>query len=128
MRDLATEIGPVNAIAPAVLSATVTGDAIDLNGFNAAAVVISTGAIAGSGDFTPTVQESDTTTPGDFTAVAAADMAGTLPATLAANTTAKASYIGYKRYIRVVLTKNSGTSVAASAMVVKSRADSRPVA
>ncbi|MEM6847596.1 MAG: hypothetical protein AAF580_05895 [Pseudomonadota bacterium] len=128
MRDFATEIGPVNAIAPEVLSATATSGAIDLRGFNAAAVVISTGAIVGSGSFTPTVQESDTAAASGFTTVAAADMAGTLPATLAANTTAKASYIGNRRYIRVVLTRNSGTSVAAAAMVVRSRADSRPVA
>ncbi len=57
MRDIANNISPVTSIAPAVLTATASGAAVDLLGFNAAAVVISTGAIAGSGNFTPKLQE-----------------------------------------------------------------------
>lgn len=74
MRDLANNIGAVQAVAPAVLSATNTSEPIDLQGFESAAVVINTGAIVSAGDFTAKLQESDTTTSGDFADVAAADL------------------------------------------------------
>lgn len=128
MRDLVSNIGPVAAIAPAVHSATATGSAVDLMGFDGAAVIINTGAIDGAGAFTAKVQESDTTTSGDFADVAAGDLIGTLPATLAANAVAKIGYTGSKRYIRVVMTKNSGTSIAAGAVVVRGHPMHAPVA
>ena len=127
MRDLAHNIGVVAAVAPAVLSATNTSAAIDLLGFDSVAVVINTGAIVSSGDFTATIEESDTTTGGDFTTVAAADLIGTLPASLAASTVYKVGYIGTKRYVRTVIAKNSGTSIAASALVVKGNPGDAPV-
>jgi len=127
MRDIANNLGIVQAVAPAVLSATNTGDGVDLLGFNSAAVVINTGAIAGAGDFTPKLQESDAAGSG-YTDVAAGDLVGTFPASLAADSVVKVGYIGTKRYVRTVLTKNSGTSIAAGAVVVKGRAASRPVA
>lgn len=128
MRDLANNLGIVQAVAPAVLSATNTSAAIDLLGFGSAALVINTGAIVTAGDFTPKLQESDTTTPGDFTDVAAGDLVGTFPASLAADSVVKVGYIGNKRYVRTVLTKNGGTSIAAGAVIVKANAHTRPVA
>ncbi len=128
MRDLANNIGVVQAVAPAVLSATNTSAAIDLAGFESAAVVINTGAIAGDGDFTAKLQESDTTTAGDFTDVAAGDLAGSFPASLEANAVVKVGYVGNKRYLRTVLTKNGGTSIAGGAVVIKGNAHDRPVA
>ena len=128
MRDIANNIGAVQAVAPAVLTATNTSAAIDLLGFNSAAVIINTGAIAGSGNFTPKLQESDTTTSGDFTDVVAGDLVGTLPAALVAASVYKVGYIGNKRYVRTVLTLNSGTSIAAGAVIVKGNAASKPVA
>lgn len=128
MRDLANNIGVTQALAPQVLAATDTSAAIDLFGFDSAAVVINTGAIVSSGNFTAKLQESDTTTSGDFTDVAAANLVGTLPAALAAASVYKQSYVGNKRYIRLVTTKNSGTSIAAGAVVVKSHAAKKPVA
>lgn len=127
MRDLVSKIGVVSAVAPAVLAATNTSAAIDLLGFNSATLVIMTGAIVGAGDFTAKLQESSTTTAGDFTDVVAGDLLGVLPASLAADAVVKIGYRGHKRYIRSVITKNSGTSVAASAVVVKSDATKRPV-
>ena len=73
MRDLSNNIGAVQTLAPAVHAATLKGSAIDLAGFNSAAVVVNTGAIAGSGLYAVSVQESDTTTDGDFADVAATD-------------------------------------------------------
>lgn len=128
MRDIAPNIGVVQAVAPAVLSATNTSAAIDLLGFDSAAVVINTGAIVSSGDFTAKLQESDTTTSGDFTDVAAEHLVGDLPATLEADSVVKQGYIGNKRYIRTVLTKNSGTSIAAGAVIVKGHPTEAPVA
>ncbi|MBU4529715.1 MAG: hypothetical protein KUA43_08555 [Hoeflea sp.] len=127
MRDLSHNIGVVAAVVPQVLAATDTSAAIDLKGFDSAALVVNTGAIVSSGNFTAKLQESDTTTSEDFADVAAADLIGTLPAALAASTVYKQSYIGNKRYIRTVITKNSGTSIAAGAVVVKGHAASRPV-
>lgn len=128
MRDLVHNIGVAQALVPAVISATTTGTAIDLSGFESAAFVISTGAIVGSGDFTAKVQESDTTTDGDFADVAASSLQGTLPASLAANSIVKVGYAGFKKNARLVITKNGGTSIAISAAVVKGHAAQRPVA
>lgn len=126
MRDLVNNIGIVQAIAPAVLTATNTPAAVDLNGFNSAVVVINTGAIAGSGNFTPKLQESDDNT--NFTDVAAGDLIGAFPAALAAASVYKVGYKGFKRYVRPVLTLNSGTSIAAGVLIVKGDANKRPVA
>lgn len=128
MRDLMNNVGVVQAIGPAVLSATATGPALDLFGFNSAVLVVNTGAVAGSGNFTAKLQESDTTTAGDFTDVAAAHLHGAFPASLSADAVLKVGYRGHKRYVRAVITKNSGTSIAAGAVLVKGDAASRPVA
>lgn len=128
MRDIVNNISTVQALAPAVLAATTTGAALDLNGFESAALVINTGAIVGSGDFTAKLQESDTTTSGDFTDVATSALQGAFPASLAADSVVKVGYVGFKRYVRLVVTKNSGTSIAAGALLVKGHAAQRPVA
>lgn len=127
MRDLSNNIGAVLALSPAVQAATIKGNSVDLLGFESAALIVSTGAIVGAGDYTAKLQESDTTTDGDFTDVVVADLIGTLPATLTADGSVKQDYIGHKRYVRVVLTKNAGTSIAAGAVIVKGHAHQRPV-
>lgn len=127
MRDIASNIDVVAAVAPAVVAATNTSAAIDLLGFGSAAVVINTGAIVSAGDFTAKLQESDTTTGADFADVDADDLVGGFPASLTADAVVKVSYVGNKRYLRTILTKNGGTSIAAGVVVVKSHAHSRPV-
>lgn len=128
MRDLVNNISPAAAVAPAVLAATDTSAAIDLKGFGSAALVISTGAIAGSGDFTAKLQHSETTSGGDFVDVPAGELSGTLPATLAAATVYKQGYSGKRRYVRTVITKNGGTSIAASAIIERGHPRTAPVA
>jgi hypothetical protein len=120
MKDLYHNLGAVPAVVPAVKSATENGTAIDLAGFNSALIVLNTGAIVGDGDFNAKLQESDTTTDADFSDVAAADQLGSFPASLDANAAYRVGYIGSKRkrYIRVVLTKAGGTSIAAGAVAV----------
>lgn len=126
MRDLASNISTAQAVAPAVLSATTTGPAVDLRGFRSAAVIVTTGAIVGSGDFTAKLQHSDTTTSGDFADVAAGLLVGAFPASLAADSTVEVGYIGTKPFVRTVITRNSGTSIAAAAVVVRGNPASRP--
>lgn len=128
MRDLASNISAVAAVVPAVITATNTSSAIDLKGFDSAALIINTGAIVSAGNFTPKLQESATTTSGDFTDVAAADLVGTFPSVLAASTVYEVGYIGSKRYLRTVITLNSGTSIAVGAVVVRGNASLRPTA
>jgi hypothetical protein len=128
MRDLVHNLGAVLAISPAVQSATIKGNAIDLLGFESVMLVINTGAIASSGNFTVTVEESDTTTDGDFTTVAAGNLIGsTLVNPLTADGCFKVGYIGNKRYVRPVATKNSGTSIALGATAIKGHPHSAPV-
>lgn len=127
MRDLASNLSAVATLGPAVQAATLKGAAVDLRGFDSAVLFVNTGAIAGSGLYVMSLQESDTTTDGDFTDVAAADTIGTaLPASLAADTVYELGYKGYKRYVRAVITKTSGTSIAAGAMIVRGNAAQKP--
>jgi hypothetical protein len=128
MRDLASNIGIAQTLAPVDYAATTKGVAVDLIDFESAAVVVNTGAITGSGQYAVSIQESDTTTDGDFVNVDAADLVGSLPAALEASAAYKVGYVGHKRYIRAVITKTSGTSVVADAVVVLANAHKRPVA
>lgn len=120
MSDLKNNIAAVLALSPAVHSAT-KADAtiIDLQGAGSATVIINTGAIAGAGDYTISLRHGDAS---DLTGDAAAsvdDLLGAFPATLAADSTYAVGYRGGKRYVRVVITKNGGTSIAAGAVIVK---------
>lgn len=128
MRDLYSNIGAVLALSPAVKTAAGVGPAIDTNGFGSVAFAVNTGAIAGAGDFGVKVQESDTTTSGDFTDAPAGMVQSNAPATLAADSAYKLGYHGFKRYVRLALTTAGGTSIAAGAVAVLSDAAQRPVA
>lgn len=127
MRSLEPNIGAVQVVAPAVLTGNDTATAIDLRGFESACLVVNTGAIAGAGDFSLKLQESDETGGGTFTDVAADDLTGSVPATLEANSVYRLGYIGHRRYVRTVITKNSGTSIALGAVLVKGNAHEKPV-
>ena len=128
MKDTYSDFSVAASILPAVQSATASGTAVDLQGYNSALLVINTGAIASSGLYDIKLQESDTTTDGDFADVAAADLLGSLPAGLAADTVYRQGYVGNKRYVRAVITKQSGTSIAAGAVIVRGHPFDAPVA
>lgn len=128
MRDMYSNIGAVIALAPAVQAVSVDGIAIDLKGANRAAILLTTGAIAGDGDFSAKLQESDTTTGGDFTDVMAGEVQSDAPATLTAASAYRLGYLGHKRYLRLVLTKAGGTSIAAGAVAALGDLAERPVA
>lgn len=106
----------VASLVPAVQAATLKGSTVDTKGYNSALLIVNTGAIASAGDYVVTMEHSDTTTDGDFVTVPTADKIGTLPATLAASSVYRQAYIAEKRYLRAVITKTGGTSIAAGAV------------
>lgn len=119
-RDLKSNISVAACIVPAVYSATKDDSTIvDLQGCDSATVIINTGAIVGAGDFTPKLVHGDAADLTGGADVAAADLIGAFPTILEASTVYNVGYRGNKRYVRVVLTKNGGTSIAAGAMVVR---------
>jgi len=128
MKDLKNNIAPVVALIPVAHAATkADAQVIDLQGANSATVVINTGAIAGSGDYTITLRHGDASDLTGDAVAATADLLGSFPASLAADTVYTVGYVGGKRYVRVVITKNSGTSVVAGAVVVKGHLNISPV-
>lgn len=128
LKNSYSDVNVVASLVPAVHSATLKGSTVDTKGYADALLIVNTGAIVGAGDFVVTMEESDTTTDGDFATVAAADKIGTLPATLEASTVYRQAYIGSKRYMRPVITKTGGTSIAAGAVVVLGHPHLAPVA
>jgi len=128
MKDGISGIGVVATLAPVDYAATTKGTAIDLQGFNSATLIVNSGAITSAGLYDVKLQESDTTTDGDFTDVVAGDLLGDLPDALAATSVYKQGYKGSKRYIRAVITKQSGTSIVAGAVVVRGHPSDAPVA
>lgn len=127
MRDLAHNIAAVSAIAPAVQAAALNSAAIDTKDFNSLAFVVNTGAIAGAGDFGVKLQESDASGSG-FADVPAGQFTTNAPATLVADSAYKLGYIGWKRYVRLAVTKAGGTSIALGAVAIKGDAADKPVA
>jgi len=128
MKDTFHDTKVVASLVPAVQSATLKGSTVDLQGFGSALMVVNTGAIAGAGDYSLAMQESDTTTDGDFADVAAANRIGAVPATLEASTVYRQAYIGKKRYVRAVIIKTDGTSIAAGAVFILGSTALAPVA
>lgn len=129
MRDLVNNIGAIAAIPPEVVSGTRTSETIDTAGFESLALAIQSGDDVGSADFSIEVQHSDTGEAIDFDPVPEGDLvyAGVFPG-IVANDLQKVGYIGNKRYVRAVLTLNSGTSMALSVLAMQGHAHSRPVA
>ena len=134
MRDMNTGKVSVYTIAPIAVGTTgtgQTGEAVDLQGADAATIIFGYGAItATAATFTATILEG-ATTGGSFTSVADADLVGTEAAAgIAAAARVDGStekvfksvgYIGTQRYIkaRIVSTATAGTPV--SAVVVKEK-------
>lgn len=75
MKDGISGLSLVASLVPAVVTATTKGSHADLQGYNAATLIITTGAIAGDGVFDVKLQHADTTDDGDFTC-AFASLAG----------------------------------------------------
>ena len=126
MRDFYSNIATVQAVTPAVQSASVNGAAVDLKDTTRAVIVLNTGAVAGSGDFSAKVQESDDGSTG-WADADADHVTSDAPATLEATSAYRLGYHGHARFIRLVLPKAGGTSIAAGAVAVLDPLD-KPVA
>ncbi|TDK38601.1 hypothetical protein E2F50_00095 [Rhizobium deserti] len=126
MRDIVHNIAVVQSLAPADIAASTNGSSVDLLGFDSVAFVATTGVRTASGAFTLTLEESDDNAA--FTAVDADHYQAPVAGNLAANGTAKLGYRGFKRYVRPVLTKGSGTSIFVSVIAIKGGAADKPVA
>lgn len=126
MRDIIHNIAVRTAVVPAVQAASANGSGIDTLGFNSLVFAINTGAIASAGDFGVKLQDSDDDT--TYADVAAAQVQGTVPATLVASTSYKLGYVGFKRYARLAITKAGGTSIALGASAILGHPASAPVA
>lgn len=110
MRDLKSNIKPVQSLVPISRTAAANGTGVDILGFNAAAVMFNCGAIGGTASPTFTFEVQESSDNATFTAAADADIRGTEPVVTTANVVAMVGYIGNKRYIRGVLKTVSGTS------------------
>lgn len=118
-------IDAVTSLSPAARTATENGVGVDLQGFDAATVVIQVGTIT-DGTHTLKIQESDDNS--TFTDVDAADLIGTL-SNLASDTNQRIGYIGIKKYIRVVSTVAGTTSGGIyGALVIRGNARTYPLA
>lgn len=128
MRDIASDVSVASTIAPIVLNNDTegTGTAVDLQGYEAAYLVVDVGisgdTLSGALFHTIKLQESNTTTSGDFTDVAAADCIGTNGVVIDDPSedpaVVKIGYIGSKRYIRAFVdttgTHTNGTPIGAT--------------
>lgn len=118
--DLKHNILAVAALAPAVHTATkADAPVVDLQGAGSATLILNTGAIAGDGLFVAKLVHGDKADLADATDAADVDLLGAFPEALEADRAYSVGYRGGKRFVRVVLTKTSGTSIAAGAAVVK---------
>ena len=134
MRDLANRVVQTAVLAPVVLNATATSAAIDLEGFNSAMISVATGVegvtLSGSVFWTFILQHSDddstyTVVSSDSDVTDGSIDSNGIFLTLDANgETPQVSGIGYiggKRYLKVVSTKNgtmaTGTPISVNCVL-----------
>lgn len=118
MRDLYSNITAVPVLPSASRSAAANGEPLDLLSSRRAVFLVNTGTISGDGDFGVTIEESDD---GLIWQPAPDGHVQTdAPATLAANAVYRLGYLGWKRHVRLALSKAGGTSVQVGAVAVLS--------
>lgn len=143
MKDLHSKISIVQALGAAVLAADTTSAAIDLQGYEAAEVVLNIGVGGITFDATNKIEfklthsDDDTT----YTAVTSADVlgqpnvgaGGIIKSLVAAQAAAGAYRFGYKggkRYLKIFadFSGTHGTGTPISASVIKARGANNPQA
>lgn len=122
-----TTLEPLISITPVAVIATTNGAIIDTLGARAVTIAIISGAIAGSGLFVASLQAGDAANLSDAVAVTSADLIGSFSASIADTAVETVGYVGGKRYVRVVVTKTSGTSVVAGGVVILGKQEIEPV-
>jgi hypothetical protein len=129
-RDIKSEQDAVQSLMPLVRTASADGVGADLRDFDGALAIVEAGAIVAAGLQTPKLSESDDSTngvDGVWNDVVAADLLGAFVA-LTQNSVQRVGYVGRKRWLRVIITHTSGTSVATSAVVVRGKPHQAAVA
>ena len=123
-RDLKSNIDIVTSLAPAARTATASGSGVDLRGYESAVATFITGTVT-DGTHTPSVEESDDDS--TYTAVASADLLGSLAA-LASNVVQRVGYRGGSRYIRAKITvSGASTGAVDAALVIRGNATRQPL-
>lgn len=122
--DIKNHVDLVQSIAPAAYTANTTGTGVDLANYNAAAVVITVGAVT-SGAFSFEVQESDASASG-YTAVSDDFLDGTEPTSITASTVTVIGYHGIKRYLRVVATDTAAGDAVFGVSVLRAKGRVKP--
>jgi hypothetical protein len=128
MRSIKQNVDVAQSLTPAVRTASANGVAVDLLGYGSAMAIVNVGAIVASGDQTAKLQAGDQSDGSDAADVTGADLDGAFTTPLAANSVQRVGYLGNKRYLRVVITHNSGTSVATGAVIARGNPKTSPVA
>lgn len=118
MRDLYSNISAVPALPSASRSAAANGEALDLLGARRVVFLVNTGAVTGDGDFGVRIEESDNGT--SWQPAPDGHVQSDAPATLGANAVYRLGYLGWKRHVRLALSKAGGTSVQVGAVAVLS--------
>jgi hypothetical protein len=118
----------ISIAAAANRTATTNGTGADLAGYRSAVALVHYATVT-DGTWTATLEESDDNSA--FTAVAAADQSGTFTARTSANdeTVEEVSYLGSKRYVRVVVTETVASTTGAlfAAFIVRGDPIKAPV-
>ena len=122
-RDALANVSPAQTIRPQALTADVTGETVEVRGYEEVEIVLDVGLYT-DGTFTFTAQESADGS--SWSNVAAADLDGTFPTLSASNDNQvhRLGYMGGSRYIRVNVaepTSPDPTGVVASVVVNRRR-------
>lgn len=128
-RDIKDNVDVANSLPPLNATNARTGTGVDLQGYDAAMMVLHVGLWTG-GTHTPSLQDStDNTT---FAAVASSNLQGSFTAitgTAQSNTVQRVGYNGGNRYVRAFTTVGNATDICATAaVIVRSHANRKPLA
>ncbi|GGM14251.1 hypothetical protein [Micromonospora yangpuensis] len=129
-RDLVSSLGGAVTLAPAARTAAATGTAVDLNGYEMAAVLLISGTITDGTGYVWEIQHSDDNS--TWTAVPDDELVGAEPTFGAAddNAVRKIGYRGRRRYLRASIASVTGspsTGGVLGAVVLRAGARVAPV-
>jgi len=130
-RDLTSDLTSKLALLATISTNTTTnGSAIDTAQFVQGVNFVVACTAFSAGSFAINIQESDTTTSGDFTDVAAAQLIDSEPTITAVNaagdTLEKVGVFGTKRYVRAQIVSTGASGSNTFAIVAQQVADIRP--
>ena len=128
MHDSAHDLNVISSAAPAARTATYNGAAIDLQSYDSVTIALVVGAWT-DGTHTPKLQESDDAS--IWTDVAAGDLVNAfspISSSAGQNAVQRVGYVGYKRYVRPVLSVSGSpsTGLLSSVTAIRGRSLYKP--